>query len=172
MVENLRFASDINTDNKSASQAPLAPQRVEELTWLGLAPTTVAALLPYVTVLPAVKVRVNLNTASAEVIAAAVEGLGLADAQRLVAARANSHFRDINGAGEALGNKTILVTPRNQEMVTVASNYFEVHGRLRVDNMVLHERSLLQRNGTDVVVRQRERTAENLGALIAQSGRR
>jgi hypothetical protein len=53
MAENLRFASDISTDNRSSSQAPLAPQKVEQLVWLGLPVQTVAVLEPYVTVLPA-----------------------------------------------------------------------------------------------------------------------
>ena len=46
---------------------PLLPQRVEQLVWLGLPPQTVAALQPYVTILPD-RTTVNLNTASAEVI--------------------------------------------------------------------------------------------------------
>ena len=52
LAENLRFASDISTDNRPAGQAPLLPQRVEQLVWLGLPVDTVAALQPYVTVLP------------------------------------------------------------------------------------------------------------------------
>ena len=81
MAENLRFAADTSADNRSGGMAALMPQRVEQLTWLGLSPTTAMALRPYVTILP-VATPVNLNTASPEVIAATVPQLGLADAQR------------------------------------------------------------------------------------------
>jgi general secretion pathway protein K len=38
------------------------PQRMDQLAWLGLSPATVAALEPYVTLLPS-RTQVNLNTA-------------------------------------------------------------------------------------------------------------
>jgi len=52
MAENLRFALDTSADNRSGSQAPLLPQRIEQLVWLGVSPRTVAALAPYITLLP------------------------------------------------------------------------------------------------------------------------
>ena len=52
LAENLRFASDGSADNRSSAQAPLMPQRVEQLVWLGLPVQTVAVLQPYITVLP------------------------------------------------------------------------------------------------------------------------
>jgi general secretion pathway protein K len=42
LVENLRFAGDTSADNRSGPMAPLLPQRVEQLTWLGLSPYTVS----------------------------------------------------------------------------------------------------------------------------------
>src|SRR3954468_21437833 len=75
LAENLRFANDISTDNQSASQAPIAPQHIEDAVWLGIPQSTVTALLPYVTLLPSPangRTTINLNTASAEVIFAAV----------------------------------------------------------------------------------------------------
>jgi general secretion pathway protein K len=39
----------------------------------------------------------------------------------------------------------------------VSSNWFEVAGRLRLEERVLEERSLLQRDGEKVTVRRRER---------------
>jgi len=153
MAENLRFASDISVDNRSGPQAPLLPQRVEQLVWLGLSPATVDALQPYVTVLPA-RTPVNLNTAGAEVLYAAMDGIGLADAQRLVDERSRSHFRQtaeagrfVPGAGTALGDGS----------VGVASRFFEVRGRLRLGDRVLEERSVVQRDGLDVKVLQRDR---------------
>jgi general secretion pathway protein K len=153
LAENLRFAADISTDNRSASQAPLMPQRVEQLVWLGLPAATVAALQPYVTVLPG-RTPVNLNTASAEVIAAAVNGLSLADAQRLVAERASAHFRSVGDAAKLVaGNEQAF----NEGTVAVASRFFEIQGRLRLDQVLVQERSLVQREGLEVKTLQRER---------------
>ena len=161
MAENLRFASDISTDNRSSSQAPLAPQKVEQLVWLGLPVQTVAVLEPYVTVLPA-RTPVNLNTASAEVIAAAVNGIGLADAQRLVAERDRAYFRTVQDAGKLLpGHEAAF----GEGTVGVASRFFEVRGRLRIDNAMVEERAVLQRDNLTVTVLSRERGAVDPTAL-------
>jgi general secretion pathway protein K len=153
MAENLRFASDISVDNRSASQAPLLPQRVEQLAWLGLPPQTVAALQPYVTVLPT-RTPVNLNTASAEVIYAAVDGISLADAQRLVAERQRSHFRTTGDAAKLVNGG---VEAFSDNRVSIASRFFEVRGRLRLNQTAVEERSIVQRDGLDVKVVLRER---------------
>jgi general secretion pathway protein K len=152
LAENLRFASDISTDNRSAQQAPLLPQRVEQLAWLGLPVASIAALEPYVTVLPA-RTPVNLNTASAEVIYAAVGGISLSDAQRLVAERDRQHFRHLPDAAKFLPSPETVFTDGT---VAVASRFFEVRGRLRLGEVVVEERSVVQRDGLDVRTLQRE----------------
>lgn len=162
LVENLRFAADTSADNRSGQFAPLLPQRVEQLTWLGLSPQTVAVLLPYVTLLPGTT-PLNLNTASPEALCASVATLGLADAQRLVAERDRTHFRSTNDAGRILGVEGAFGDGRH----SVATRYFEVRGRLRLDQMVVEERSVLERTGLDVKVLWRERGVVDPGALAA-----
>ena len=161
LAENLRFASDISTDNRSANQAPLLPQRVEQLVWLGLPVSTVAALQPYVTLLPA-RTPVNLNTASAEVIYAAADGLSMADAQRLVAEREQSHFRSLQDAYRLMPQHQAALTAG---AVSIASNYFEVLGRLRIDQVIVEERSLVAREGRMVRTLFRERGVADASAL-------
>lgn len=163
MAENLRFASDISTDNQSAGQAPLAPQKLEQLTWLGLSLRTAAALQPYVTVLPQ-RTPVNLNTASAEVIYAAIPGTSLADAQRLVAERDRSHFRSVDDATKLLSSVPTSLG-EGGSMVGVASRYFEVRGRLRLGTTGIEERSLVQRDGIEVKTVWRERGVVDPTAL-------
>ena len=154
MAENLRFASDISTDNRSAAQAPLMPQRVDQLVWLGLAPETVAALEPYVTVLPQIT-PVNLNTAPAEVIYSAIQNISLADAQRLVAERERQHFRNLDDVKALLPQGT----PFENNTLSFGSSYFEVRGRLRIDDVVIEEHSIVQRLGREIRTLQRERGA-------------
>jgi len=171
LIENMRFAADTSANNRSGPMAALPPQRVEELVWLGLPLASVAALQPYVTVLPARQgTPVNLNTASAEVIFAAVDGLSMADAQRLVAAREQAAFRSVTAARDAIGAPDKMFAP-GQVNVAIASGFFEVRARLRLDQLVVEERSLVRRSGTDVRTLQRERGIADPTAL-SQSARR
>jgi general secretion pathway protein K len=156
MAENLRFAYDLNVDNRNAARAPLQPQRVDQLVWLGLAPETVAALEPYVTIIPAPgATKVNLNTAPAEVIYAVIGNIGLADAQRLVAERERQHFRTVDDAKALLAPGAEV----DKDLVGTGSGFFQVRGRLRIDDVVIEEHSIVQRQGRDVRTLQRERGA-------------
>jgi general secretion pathway protein K len=152
MAENLRFASDISTDNRSASQSTLLPHRLEQLQWLGLSPGTVAALDPYVTILPTAT-TLNLNTASAEAVYAVTPGISMADAQRVVAARQGQYFRSPADVLALLPGGTTFTA----NMVSVNSRFFEVRGRLRINDVVIEERSMVQRDGLEIRIVQRER---------------
>jgi general secretion pathway protein K len=138
---------------RSSGDLPLMPQRVDQLIWLGLSAESLAMLTPHITLLPT-RTAVNVNTASAEVIYASVAGLELADAQRLVAARERSHFRTLADASQALGGPGGRFVEGQH---SVASRYFEVRGRLRLDSVLVQERSVLQRDGLTVRTLWRER---------------
>ncbi|UUZ74545.1 type II secretion system minor pseudopilin GspK [Polaromonas sp. P1(28)-13] len=135
------------------SLTPLMPQRVDQLVWLGLSRETLAVLAPYITLLPT-RTAVNLNTASAEVIYASTPGLEMADVQKLVAVRERSHFRTLADASRQLSGP---VNRFAEGQHSVASRYFEVRGRLRLDQTVVQERSVLQRDGLTVRTLWRER---------------
>lgn len=157
LAENLRFASDTSPANMSSPQAPLMPQSVDQLVWLGLPAPTLAALQPFITILPT-RTPVNLNTASAEVIYAAVDGLSMSDAQRLVSARERAPFRSIKDAQVAVGGSQAEFPDGQANVsVSVTSQFFEVHSRLRLDQLVVEERAILWRVGQDIRVQQRER---------------
>jgi general secretion pathway protein K len=146
LSENLLLASAPGEGNR-----PLLPQHLDQLVWLGLSPTTISALRPYVTVLPA-HTPVNINTANAEVIYAAAPDLSMAEAQHLVAERDALPFRSLADASRLLSKRL----PEGQGL-GVASTFFEVRARLRLDQLVVEERSVIQRSGLDVKVLQRER---------------
>ena len=132
---------------------PLMPQRVEQLLWFGLQADTLALLDPYITLLPA-RTPLNLNTASAEAIYASAEGIELADAQRLVTARERSHFRTLADAERTLAGLPGRFDGNRQG---VASRFFEVRGVLRLESIVVQERSLVQRDGLVVRTLWRDR---------------
>jgi general secretion pathway protein K len=163
MTENLRFAVAAQFVTPSPPQAPLRPQRVQELVWLGVSPQTVAALEPYVTFLPSTNevTLVNANTAPAEVLAA-VAGIGLSDAQRLVQVRNASYFGQVADVQAQLGGE--LPVPLAQ-VLSVNSSYFEVRARLRLDKLVVEEHSVVWRQGVVVKVISRERGAVDSTAM-------
>lgn len=139
----------------SSSDATIAPQRLAHLAWLGVDQDTLNRLEPWVIVLPASDTRVNVNTAAAEVIAAAVDGMSLGSAQRLVQERARQYIRDI--AAEATRSYFPADPKTNLDGIGVSSRYFIVQGRLRLDNRVLEERSLIERRQLEMMVLLRER---------------
>ncbi len=156
LAENYRFALDKSASNGSSTLAPLPPQRLEDLVWLGLAPSTIDAIRPYVTILPTVT-AINLNTASAEVIYATVPGLDLAGAKSLVNARGLSHFKSLADATKILGE---VGSSLNDTQQTVSSKYFEVNGRLRLEQTVVVEKSVVYREGLNVVTLSRTKAVE------------
>jgi general secretion pathway protein K len=153
LAENLRRAMNTNPENDAAPLAPLLPQRVDQLVWLGLSPPSLTALRPFITLLP-VPTPVNLNTASATVLFACIASLDMAQAQRLVSTRQSKPFRTLAEVTAQLGQMT---APLNNAQHSVNSRFFEVQGRLRLDQTVVEEHSVVQRDGLDVKTVWRDR---------------
>ena len=145
LVEGLRQAA------AKDGAAPLMPPTVRQLGWLGLSPATVAALAPHVALLPE-RTLVNANTASADVLLAAIDGLDMAGAQKIVQARESRYFRSASDVNTLLGNGADCACG-------VQSSYFEVRGRLRIGDTIVDERSLVRRVGVEVTTLWRERGA-------------
>jgi general secretion pathway protein K len=136
-----------------ASGASLLPQQITQLQWLGLSADTVQRLSAHVTILPEVT-PVNLNTASAEVIYATVPGLDLAAAQQFVQQRTRAHFSNLTDASKALGGKTL-----EARWHTVGTRFFEVWGRLRMEDRTQEETALILRDTGNVTFVWRQKIA-------------
>jgi general secretion pathway protein K len=98
-------------------------------------------LLPHLVLLPR-GTPINLNTASRTVLAAVIPGADLASAERLIQLRQRNPLQRREEAGAALGNIAQLDAAR----VGVSSSFFEVIGQLRADQLVVTQRSLVERN--------------------------
>ena len=138
----------------SNGNAPLRPRTLAQLAWLGLDAATITALEPYATLLPT-RAPVNANTAAREVLAAVIKGLDLATAERLVQLRQRDPFKTL----QAVETQIPGLGPLNGQQVSVVSSYFEVRGRLRLDDRVLEQRSLVFRSGLDMQVLHREQVS-------------
>nr|WP_310733948.1 type II secretion system minor pseudopilin GspK [Methylibium sp. Pch-M] len=163
IVRGLRAATLASGQPSGAelgTDPPLMPERIEQLAWIGLDTETLALLTPYVSLLP-VRTTVNANTAPKEVLAAVIEGLDLASADRLIQARQRNPFRNVAELDALLPQGVSAATER----VSVTSSFFEVRGRLRLQDRSVEERALVERRNLDIVTLRRDRVAsvESLG---------
>ena len=141
-----------------AATAPLQPKNIDELAWFGLNTDTIERLRPLITLLPQ-PTPVNLNTAPREVIAALIDGMDLASAERIVQVRQASPLMNVQAAQAYLPQGATIDPARE----AVMSSYFVVFGRLRLEERVLQERSLVWRSsGLNMVVVDRQRVSQVL----------
>jgi general secretion pathway protein K len=128
------------------------------LSWIGVDPQSLSALVPLVDILPT-RTPVNVNTAPREVLAALL-GIDLGSAERLVQMRQKTAFEALDKVQQQLRPDVVLKETR----VNVGSSFFIVTGRLRLDERVLEERSVVQRRGSgasaEVALIRRERSAQ------------
>lgn len=99
-------------------------------------------LRPFVATLPQGS-RLNVNTASAEVLSTLVESLTLDEAQALAAQRDRIWFRDLSDFQRALPYGLSV----NADLITVSSEYFVVRASARHGRISVGSRALLRRQG-------------------------
>jgi general secretion pathway protein K len=92
-----------------------------------------------------------------------INGLGLGGAERLVQVRERTPFKEVSDATSHMPHN--VARNLTSQAVSTRSNYFEIRGRLRLNDRVLEEMSLVRRNGRSVVPlsRQRENSREASG---------
>jgi general secretion pathway protein K len=151
IAEGLRL-SQLPPEEAGAAGAPLRPAQVDDLRWLGIDAATLARLSPWIELLP-LATPVNANTAPREVLLAAIDNIDLGTAERLVLARQRKPFETLADVQALLPADAKVEGAR----IGVSSAWFLVSGRLRLEERVLEERSLLQRDSDRVIVRRRER---------------
>lgn len=118
----------------------------------GIDAAAVERLAPFATVLPR-PTAVNLNTAPAEVLAAAIPELDLVGARRFVARRERTFFRQLSDASALLDGQPVL----SPNMLSVGSAFFLVRGVVRFDRVEATSETLLERQAdrVDIVWQQR-----------------
>jgi general secretion pathway protein K len=107
----------------------------------GIDAATAATLARYVVVLDE-PTAVNFNTASAEVIAARVEGMTLSEARELAASRDRAYFTNVGDIRNRMRTHQDAVTDAD---VAVASRYFLVRGQVRLERAVTRMEALVKR---------------------------
>jgi general secretion pathway protein K len=148
------------TGSSRSAGTPLMPQTVDQLAWLGIDADSIERMRPYVVLLP-IGTPVNVNTAPKEVLIAAIDGLDLGTAERMVQVRQRQPFKQLQDL-KAMLPATLQLNPQRAD---VRSSFFEVRGRLRLEDRVLEESSLVERRGIDIITlsRRRENSRESSG---------
>jgi general secretion pathway protein K len=148
--EQLPLAFGAESD-KLGQDVPLPPARMADLAWSGLSPMTLQTLAPHVTWLPE-RTPLNLNTTSAVALHAA-SGMNLVTARQWIEQRERRHYESLSDATSRNGT----TAPFEPERYSVTSRYFLVSGQLRLDGQVVHETSLVVRDGLNVRTLWRQR---------------
>jgi general secretion pathway protein K len=140
--------------NADDAAHPLPVQHFDHLAWAGLDARTMAALRPVVDVLPK-RTPVNVNTASREVLAA-VLSTDAGTAARLIQTRQRKYFDSLATVGAQLALPP--GTELDPNRVSVATIYFIVNGRLRLEQRVIEQQSLVERSPDNEVVAVQSKT--------------
>ena len=157
-----------------AGNSVLMPVQLDDLAWYGLDAKTLKQLEPFVQLLPPAAgqaaalttvTTINANTASAEVLMAALPGISRAQAQQIILARQTHPFGKLTEVWLALGRgaATPWAPPTGDPpiQVDVKSHHFEIYGQLRLEQHVVRERSVVFRQDqfAPIQVLRRERLA-------------
>jgi general secretion pathway protein K len=123
---------------------PLPPILATDISGIrGVDPDAADRLAPYIVILDANKTRLNVNTASAEVIAARVN-VTLARARALVGERERiSHFVNTGDVRNRLGSDSGLAASDND--ISTATSYFFVRGQIKLARAGIRMEALVRR---------------------------
>jgi general secretion pathway protein K len=140
-------AAGVGSVNTSRPTAFPIRRAADLLTVPGFDAVAVAALEPLIVMLPRAA-PLNINTASAEVIAARTSGMELSQARAFVAARERVPFRDLTDANQAYEPQAQIF---KAERWGVTSAWFLVRGAVRYDRIESRSDTLLERKGRELV---------------------
>lgn len=136
------MATPVVTEPSNAR--PMAIERIEDLLSVpGFTADMLLKLKDFVVVLPR-STHVNANTASAQVLAARIVGITLADATALVAGREKIIFRDAADLASRLATMGKPTTLSSDE-IGFNTNYFIVNGKVRINRAALDAQALIER---------------------------
>ncbi len=127
---------------------PSAPglQFVSDLAGVpGMTPQALALAGPFLTVLPSAT-QVNVNTASAEVLAAVVPGMDIARAREVTLERDRGVW--FNNVGDFI-NRLQLTGDEVSQRLAVQSHWFRVSGEIAGDQTLVAMQGLLHREGQE-----------------------
>jgi general secretion pathway protein K len=146
-VVDVMISSQIRTEGSTpgtSKSRPIGLEHVEDLLAVpGFSPEAIDKLKEFIIVLPTTALTlVNVNTAPAEVLAARIDTLSLADANVLVASRKTASFRDAADFTNRLQGKSL---GSGQGKIGFSTNFFLVNGKVSMNRAGLEVQALMKR---------------------------
>jgi general secretion pathway protein K len=111
----------------------------------GFTPAIVERLRPFVVVLPQ-KTTINVNTAPPEVLAAAVTGMSVSEANALAVRRKQAPYITLDQFMTETNGKTATAT----DGLGIRSDWYLVDSRIRLDRAALDAEALIQRGASPI----------------------
>ncbi len=142
---NMMASAQKKTEGSANNAAqPMDIKQLEDLLAVpGFSAETLEKVKDFVVVLPRTT-PINVNTASAEVLAARIDTLPLADATRLVVSRKKAIFRDIpTFLSQGLPGRELKASSSE---ISVSTNYFIVNGDVHLSRASLQVQALIERD--------------------------
>jgi general secretion pathway protein K len=146
-MQRIRNSRTTTLDNGTVSASEIRLIQFGDLRDIpGFDDAVMQALQPHVTVLPDEATPVNLNTASAEVIAAVIPGAQLSVVKTFVAQRERVPLTTVAAINARLGlDPTVPLNPR---LLSVNTRFFWVHGLIRYDRVESQTETLIRRDSS------------------------
>jgi general secretion pathway protein K len=147
---NMMAAAQANPQTTASSGNNSQPMNFEQVNDLlavpGFSVDAIDKLKDVVIVLPRAT-PVNVNTASAEVLAARISTFSLSDAAALIAARKTASFRSVQDLKQRLPGMRI---DESETELSIYTNYFLVNGKVRMSRAGLDVQALIERFGASI----------------------
>lgn len=132
----------------ASSAQPITISQVEDLLAVpGFTPEALAKIERFVTVLPE-PTLININTAPAEVLAAKIVNLSLADAAAVLASRERTPFSSTTDLAQRFPERNL-----SQSGLSVNTSYFLVNGNVRLNRAAMEMQTLMKREGNPITAR-------------------
>lgn len=133
-----------HSDSQPGTPRPIAFIHIDDLLSVpGYTPLVIAALRNHIVFLPR-STPVNINTASAEVLAARLPQLSNSDISALVAHRRTASFRDLHDVATYLP----AAPDPDPALLSVATHYFLINGHITLQQAALQVQGLVERSGS------------------------
>lgn len=125
---------------RAANQPMISPSELRQVQ--GVTPPIYRRLAPYITALP-MATGINVNTAPAAVLMSLADGIGLEEAEALVAARPEDGFTSVD---QFLALDVFAGRGVSADGLSVASQYFLLSATARLDRLRVPVLSVVQRD--------------------------
>ena len=177
MLQNTSAKSTAPSEDIYRPEDALLPMSVDQLVWLGSSSATIDRLRPYLVIFlptpidhPRARQKINVNTADATMLKAAIDGCDDNCAQQIRQMSLSSNIKGFGDANHLFAQAAFSALAQRNANAPIdgKSQLFKVMGKLQINRLIVEETAVIWRpSAGDASVYERERAA--LGQFIDES---